>query len=142
MRTRNVIFSLALPLCLFLPLSIVSATEKMYTITETQLQALETRLSRLAINNEILATGCKELKVQLAQSQEALKEAQEQSAQLKTQLAALKLQSRSSECLLANANKSLQEYAEQEKRTRLRIKRQRNLAYMLLGGLLIYNIGK
>lgn len=140
MRTRNVIFSLALTLCLFLPLSTASAAE--YTITKTQLQALESRLSKLRTNNETLADGLSKLKAQLATSQAALKEAQEQSAQLKTQLAALKLQSKSSEYLLESANKSLQEYATEEKRTRLRIKRQRNLAYVLLGGVVIYAMNK
>lgn len=142
MKRQSIICLLALSLCLFLPLSTVSAAEKMYTITETQLQALESRLSKLRTNNEILASGLNELKAQLATSQTALKEAQEQSAQLKTQLAALKLQSKSSEYLLESANKSLQEYAAEEKRTRLRIKRQRNLAYVLLGGVVIYAMNK
>lgn len=142
MRIRNIIFLLALPLCLLLPLPTASAAEATYTVTETQLQALETRLSKLRTNNETLADGLIKLKAQLATSQAALKEAQEQSAQLKSQLAALKLQSKSSECLLANANKSLQEYAAEEKRTRLRIKRQRNLAYVLLGGVVIYAMNK
>lgn len=127
---------LSLPLPAFAAESTISEV-KTYTVTETQLQALETKLSRPATNNEKLAADCKELKAQLAASQAALEEAKRKSEQLKTQLAELTLQSKSSECLLANANKSLQEYAEQEKRTRIRIKRQRNLAYVLLAGVVV-----
>jgi chromosome segregation ATPase len=134
---------LLLSICLLslpLPASAAESTiseAKTYTITEYQLTQLEERLSRLAINNETLAADCKALEAQLEVSQATLEEAKRESEQLKTQLAKLTLQSKSSETLLQTANESLEKYAKEQQRTQARLKWQRNIAWGLLGCVLV-----
>lgn len=90
-----------------------------YTITEEELVILETNLARLsAINSQLQA----ESKTQKEQSAKLL----EQVTLLQNQLATLREQSQKQEALLTSANKLLETFATKEKRTRLRIKAQRN----------------
>ena len=93
--------------------------EKTYTITETQLQALETRLNLL---DQILAQQNPELttlQLRLAESRNEL-------STLRNELNMSKQRLTKAEESLANANQLLAKYAEETKRERLRIKAQRN----------------
>lgn len=93
--------------------------EKTYTITETQLQALETRLNLL---DQILAQQNPELttlQLRLAESKNEL-------AMLRSELNTSKERLTKAEESLQNANQLLTQYAQEAKRERLRIKVQRN----------------
>lgn len=146
LSNRQKIFLTALSvfgLLLSLPLSAsamqqTSSEAKTYRVTEYQLTQLETKLNRLETTNEQLAKNSKMLKAQLATSQAALKEAQQQSALLEEQLKALTLQSKNNECLLENANKYLEIYAQEQKRTQRRIRQQRNFAWIIAGCISVY----
>jgi len=93
--------------------------EKTYTITETQLRALETRLNLL---DQILAQQNPELttlQLRLAESRNEL-------STLRSELNTSKERLTKAEESLRNANQLLAKYAEETKRERLRIKAQRN----------------
>lgn len=93
--------------------------EKTYTITETQLSKLQTNLDLL---EQILAQQYPELtalQLQLAESRNELKA-------LRSELATSREQLRKAEDSLQSANESLEKYVQEERRTRLRIKAQRN----------------
>ena len=93
--------------------------EKTYQITETQLQALEQKLTLL---DQVLAQQNPELttlQLQLTESRTELK-------QLRKELSTSKEQLMKAEESLRNANLYLEQCAAEEKRTRLRIKAQRN----------------
>ena len=96
-----------------------SASEPMYQITETELATLENNLAQLsAINNK--------LQMELAAQKRELHILKQESSTLLNQLNSLQLQSQKQQDLLTAANKSLEEYAIEEKNKRLRIKAQRN----------------
>jgi predicted nucleic acid-binding Zn-ribbon protein len=93
--------------------------EPTYTITETELTQLENNISTLKSINDRLQTDLR------AQSNEATMLRKELNA-LRKELSDLKQQSMMQESSLTNANRLLEEYATEAKRTRLRIKAQRN----------------
>lgn len=100
--------------------SLASGTpEPVYQITETELATLESNLARLSAINSKLQLESKTQNTQVAQLQEQLR-------LLQSQLTALRQESEKQQALLMKANKSLAEYATEAKRTRLRIKAQRN----------------
>jgi len=108
--------------------------EPVYQITETQLNTLERNLSLL---DQILAQQDPELttlQLQLAESKKEL-------ATLRNELATSKEQLQKAKESLKNANLYLEKCAAEEKRTRLRIKAQRNfweaLAACLVVGLIV-----
>lgn len=110
-----------------------AAPQAMYQISETELSRLESNLAKLKTHNEKYS---KELEMQ----QSELEASREQLAKLREELEALGSKSRETEQLLKSANASLKQYAEEEKRKRLVIKRQRNLyafLVVLTTGLLI-----
>lgn len=116
----------ALP-CYAAPLPDTStAPEKMYALSEQELTKLEQNSSELARINEQLRTTCNGQEVQLTTLQEQLTQAQELSLRLKNQIDRLTAQSAEQQSLIKKTNESLQKFAKEEKRTRLRIKRQRN----------------
>lgn len=93
--------------------------EKTYTITETQLRGLEQRLNLL---DQILAQQSPELttlQLQLTESRREL-------ATLRNELSISKEQLTKAEDSLRNANLYLEKCAAEEKKTRLKIKAQRN----------------
>ena len=97
-----------------------SATpEATYQITESELTTLENNLAQLSSINTRLQL---DLKVQSDEAT-ALKH---EVTELKKQLEQLRSLSAKQEDSLATANKLLEQYATEEKRTRLRIKAQRN----------------
>lgn len=100
--------------------------EKMYTLSEQELATLERNSSELAKINEELRRTCNGQEVQLTTLQKQLTQAQELSLKLKSQIDRLTAQSAEQQSLIEKTNRLLQESAKEEKRTRLRIKRQRN----------------
>ena len=90
-----------------------------YTVTEAELKALETRLETL---NQISVTQQQES----MRLRDTLTKSEQELQTLKSKLDTSTVQLQQAQESLANANKSLQEYAAEEKRTRLRIKAQRN----------------
>lgn len=111
--------------------------EATYTITETELTQLENNLTELKTINEALRTACSGQQIKAAELQVKLTKAEELSRTLQSQLADLQAKSTRQEALLTQANQSLKEYAREEKRTRLRIKAQRNTWEAVAAGLLI-----
>lgn len=110
-------------LCLFLwwlvaPSGTASASGR-YTITEAELNQLDSNLTKL---EQISVTQQQELgrlKITLETSKQEL-------GMLKNQLTISKEQLAQAQNSLDNANQLLVKYADEEKRTRLRIKAQRN----------------
>ena len=108
--------------CLLLPVSASAATSATtYTITEAEMEALDSRLS-------LLLEQTRATRQALTESQAALTESKAELTKLKTESVKLKLELEAQNSLLASANKSLQESAREETRTRRRIKAQRNTA--------------
>lgn len=103
-----------------------TAPVKMYTLSEQELTTLEQNSNELAKINEQLRRTCNGQEVQLTTLQEQLTQAQELSMKLKNQIDSLTAQSAEQQNLIRKTNRLLQESAKEEKRTRLRIKRQRN----------------
>lgn len=101
-----------------------------YTITEAEMQALDSRLNRLAQISSTQQTESKRLQEQLTRSEAQLKT-------LKIQLDTSTAQLQTAQQSLANANQFLKESAAEEKRTRLRIKAQRNTWIAIAGCLLV-----
>lgn len=117
---------LALPCYAAPSLDTSTAPGKMYTLTEQELETLERNSNELAKINEALRKTCNGQEVQLTTLQKQLTQAQELSLKLKSQIDSLTAQSAEQQSLIEKTNKLLQESAKEEKRTRLRIKRQRN----------------
>lgn len=111
--------------------------EPTYTITETELNELQNNLTELKTINEALRTACSGQQIKAAELQVKLTKAEELSRTLQSQLTELQAKSTRQEALLTQANQSLTQYAKEEKRTRLRVKAQRNAWEMAAAGLLI-----
>lgn len=103
-----------------------TAPGKMYTLSEQELTTLEKNSSELAKINEQLRKTCNGQEVRLTTLQKQLTQAQELSLKLKNQIDSLTAQSAEQQNLIRKTNESLQKFAQEEKRTRLRLKRQRN----------------
>ena len=129
----------AATLCLLLPASASEAssatTYKTYTMTAAEMSALDSRLS-------LLLQQTKSTKQALAESQAALSASKEELSKLKTESIKLQIELQAQSSLLESANKSLQAFAQEEARTRRRIKRQRNTAIAVAVGLLAYKVFK
>lgn len=119
---------LLLLLCSFSASVSAAATTEVptYMITQTELNQLSSNLNELKKINEALRTACSGQQIKAAELQVKLTKAEELSRTLQSQLADLQAKSTRQEALLTQANESLKEYAREEKRTRLRIKAQRN----------------
>ena len=106
-----------------------------------ELDRLDSIFSQLSQANGKLQNELTDSRVELQKSQAALKQARQELMQLRLQLAELKSLSESQESLLQKANESLKEYAAGQKKTRLRVKAQRNtwevIACMAIIGCLI-----
>lgn len=117
---------LALPCYAAPPLDTSTAPEKMYTLSEQELETLEQNSNELAKINKELRRTCNGQEVQLTTLQKQLTQAQELSLRLKSQIDSLTAQSAEQQNLIAKTNELLKKSAQEEKRTRLRLKRQRN----------------
>lgn len=96
------------------------------TVEIAELNRLDSIFSQLSQANGKLLNELTDSRTELIKSQAELKQAQQELQQLRMQITALKSLSESQENLLQKANKSFEEYAAEQKRTRLRIKAQRN----------------
>lgn len=142
-------WGLFLPLlCLLvlLPAATSSASETpaTYQITAAELQRLDDNLTRLKQINEELRQASGQQKNQIVDLQTALTQAQQQLTEARRQQTALQLQiqtlqdrSTKQEQLLNEANESFARYSKEQKRTRLRVKSQRNAAWTTAGILAI-----
>ena len=138
---RNALLCLLLVASLFFTAASCSA-EEVYQISSGELNRLDRNLTELRNINDRQRTESATLRKQLETSQTQLTEAGKQSQMLKAQLGALKLTLEGQEQSLQNANRLLQQY-EQEERLRLRkIKRQRNIAYMIAAACLYFAVRK
>ena len=126
-------------LCSFSASASASATtrEPVYMMTQSELERLSSNLNELKNSNEQSQQEVKALRKELETSKIELNEARKQSSELKKQLDLLTMASKNQETSLETVNRSLMEYAKEEKRTRLRIKAQRNTWEAVAAGILI-----
>ena len=120
---------------LLLPLLPAPCAAAEYTITAAELTQLERNLTQLKAINQQSQQESATLKEQLAMLKKQL-------ATLKAQLSTLKADSEKQKQLLQTANESLNKYAREEKAKQSRLKMQRNIAYTLAAGFLLYAAAK
>lgn len=114
-------------LCLLLPASASAASSATtYTMTATEMAALDSRLS-------LLLQQTKSTRQALAESQAALSASKAELSKLKTESIKLQIELQAQSSLLARANKSLQASAREEKR----VKRQRLLWQIIAGSAVV-----
>lgn len=128
-------WGLFLPLlCLLvlLPAATSSASET-YTITEAELRQLESNLTRLQQINDSLTqelgaqkNKAVDLQTALTEAERQLTEARRRQTALQAELDNLKSLSKMQAESLEKANESFVKFGEEQKRTRLRVKAQRN----------------
>ena len=132
---RRGLFLPLLCLLVLLPAATSSASEtpETYQVTAAELQRLDDNLTRLKQINEELRQASGQQKNQIVDLQTALTQAQQQLTEARRQQTVLQLQiqtlianSKKQETSLQAANESFREYAADQKRTRVRIKAQRN----------------
>lgn len=111
------------------------SAERTYQIRETELIRLEQRLKQQ--DKQI-----KNCKIDLKLLQEQLSSSREASAKLKLQLNESQKISQQQSKTIANANQSLETFAQEVKRKEQIIKRQRDIAYGLLTGLVLLTLTK
>lgn len=117
----------AATLCLLLSASASEASSATaYTMTATEMAALDSRLT-------LLQQQTKSTKQALAESQAALSESRAELSKLKTESIKLQIELQAQSSLLENANKSLQASAREEKR----IKKQRLLWQIIAGSAVV-----
>ena len=133
-KTEKKLFLLALSLLFCYWLFVGSATAsasgtpdpQTVTLEVAELNRLDSIFSQLSQVNGKLQNELTDSKTALIKSQAELKRAQQELKQLQLQIATLKALSVNQENSLQKVNESFKQYAEEQKRTRLRIKAQRN----------------
>ena len=108
-----------------------SAQERMYEITEAELTQLEENLIGLSTVNDEQREKLWNLQEMLKASETRLEASERNSKMLSVKLDWLSKELTAQTSSLENANRLLQEYEEEERRTKRRIERQRNIAYAL-----------
>lgn len=118
-----------------------------YSITEAEIQAWENELTLQrqllgkAENSNLQSQAeLKKLKEKLILSQQQSMNLTDRLNELKAKSQVQETQLESAEQALNDANSLLQQYAQEQSRTQNRLRRQRNLAYVLLGGYIIYRL--
>ena len=127
---------------LLLDISFASASERMYEISETELMQLEENLSELSNVNEGQREKLWNLQELLKASETRLEASERNSKMLSVKLDWLSKELTTQAASLENANRLLQEYEEEERRTKRRIERQRNIAYVLAAIAVIFCAAK
>ena len=127
---------------LLLDISFASAQEKTYQITEEELTQLEENLNELSNVNEGQREKLWNLQEMLKASETRLEASERTSRMLSVKLDWLSKELIEQTSSLENANRLLQEYEEEERRTRRRIERQRNIAYVLAAVAVIFCAAK
>ena len=123
---------------LLLDISFASASERMYEISETELTQLEENLSELSNVNGEQREKLMSLQEKLKTSETKLEVSERNSKMLSVKLDWLSKELTEQTTSLENANRLLQEYEEEERRTKRRIERQRNIAYVLAAVAVIF----
>ena len=116
--------------------------EEMYTITEEELMQLEENLNELSNVNEGQREKLTTLQETLKASETRLAESEKNSRMLSVKLDWLSKELTEQSVSLENANRLLQEYENEERRTKRRIERQRNIAYVLAAVAVIFCAAK
>ena len=127
---------------LLLDISFASAQERMYEITESELTLLEENLSELSNVNDGQREKLWNLQEMLKASETRLEASERNSRMLSVKLDWLSKELTEQTSSLENANRLLQEYEEEERRTKRRIERQRNIAYVLAAIAVIFCAAK
>ena len=127
---------------LLLDISFASAQERMYEISETELMLLEENLSELSNVNDGQREKLWNLQEMLKASETRLEASERNSKMLSVKLDWLSKELTTQAASLENANRLLQEYEEEERRTKRRIERQRNIAYVLAAIAVIFCAAK
>ncbi len=125
---------------LLLDISFASASERMYEISETELTQLEENLSELSNVNDGQREKLWNLQEMLKASETRLEASERNSKMLSVKLDWLSKELTAQTSSLENANRLLQEYEEEERRTKRRIERQRNIAYVLAAVAVIFTL--
>ena len=116
---------------LLLDISFASAQERMYEISEAELTQLEENLSELSSVNDEQREKLTSLQETLKASETRLEAFEKNSKMLGLRLELLSKELTEQASSLENANRLLREYEQEERRTKRRIERQRNIAYAL-----------
>ena len=127
---------------LLLDISFASAQERMYEISEEELTLLEENLNELSNVNEGQREKLWNLQELLKTSEMRLEASERNSRMLSVKLDWLSKELTEQTSSLENANRLLQEYEEEERRTKRRIERQRNIAYVLAAVAVIFCAAK
>ena len=127
---------------LLLDISFASAQERMYEISEEELTLLEENLSELSNVNDGQREKLWNLQEMLKASETRLEASERNSRMLSVKLDWLSKELTEQTSSLENANRLLQEYEEEERRTKRRIERQRNIAYVLVAVAIGFCIAK
>ena len=108
-----------------------SAQGRTYQITEEELTLLEENLSELSSVNEGQREQLMSLQEKLTASETRLEASERTSRMLGVKLDWLSKELTEQAASLENANLLLKEYEEEARRTKRRVERQRNMAYIL-----------
>ena len=127
---------------LLLDISFASAQERMYEISEEELTLLEENLNELSNVNDGQREKLWNLQEKLKASETRLEASERNSRMLSVKLDWLSKELTEQTSSLENANRLLQEYEQEEKRTKRRIERQRNIAYALAAIAVIFCAAK
>ena len=127
---------------LLLDVSFASASGRMYEISEAELMQLEENLSGLSSVNDEQREKLWNLQEMLKTSETRLEASERNSRMLSVKLDWLSKELSAQTSSLENANRLLQEYEEEERRTKRRIERQRNIAYVLAAIAVIFCAAK
>ena len=119
-----------------------SAQERMYEISEAELTQLEENLIGLSNVNDEQREKLWNLQKMLKASETRLEASERNSKMLSVKLDWLSKELTEQTSSLENANRLLQEYEEEERRTKRRIERQRNIAYVLAAIAVIFCAAK
>ena len=127
---------------LLLDISFASAQERMYEISEEELTQLEENLRELSNVNDGQREKLTNLQEMLKTSEMRLEASERNSRMLSVKLDWLSKELTEQTSSLENANRLLKEYEEEERRTKRRIERQRNIAYVLAAIAVIFCAAK
>ena len=142
LRRLRIVALLFLLSALLLGCASASAQERMYEITESELTLLEENLSELSNVNDGQREKLWNLQEMLKASETRLELSEKNSKMLGVKLDWLSKELTEQTSSLENANRLLLEYEEEERRTRRRIERQRNIAYVLAAVAVIFCAAK
>lgn len=135
------------PLSGALPVTFAATTEDtkseaVYTMTEDELTELQNSINSLLTSSDNLQSQSEMQQLKAETLQQKLAAMQVKLLTLQNQLQAVELKSKDQERRLSAANESFRQYAAEEKRTRLRLKAQRNSWEAVAGALVIGMIVK